>query len=38
MLRCIARISCFLVLMLAASFALAQAEFSADIVDMQKAD
>ena len=30
------RISCFFVLMIAASFALAQAEFSAEIVDLQK--
>jgi hypothetical protein len=36
MLRCITRISCFSVLMLAASFVLAQAEFSAEIVDLQK--
>ena len=36
MLRCIARISCLFGLMLAASFALAQAEFSAEIVDLQK--
>ncbi len=37
MLRRITRISCFFVLMLAAaSFALAQTEFSAEIVDLQK--
>ena len=36
MLRCVARISCFFALLLAASFALAQAEFSADMVDLQK--
>jgi hypothetical protein len=36
MLRCITRISCLFGLMLAASFALAQAEFSAEIVDLQK--
>jgi hypothetical protein len=36
MLRSIARISCFCALMLAASFVAAQAEFSADIVDLQK--
>jgi hypothetical protein len=36
MLRWITRISCFLVLILAPSFVLAQAEFSADIVDLQK--
>jgi hypothetical protein len=36
MLRWTARTSCFLVLMLAASFALAQTEFSAEIVDLQK--
>ncbi len=36
MLRSIARISCFCALMLAASFAMAQAEFSAEIVDLQK--
>jgi hypothetical protein len=34
--RSIARISCFCALMLAASFVVAQAEFSADIVDLQK--
>lgn len=34
--RWITRISCFLTLTLAASFALAQAEFSAEIVDLQK--
>jgi Domain of unknown function (DUF4412) len=37
MLRSMTRISCFLALTFAASFALAQAEFSADIVDLQKA-
>jgi len=36
MLRWIARISCFFALVLAASFALAQVEFSAEIVDLQK--
>ena len=36
MLRWITRVSCFCVLMLAASFAVAQAEFSAEIVDLQK--
>jgi hypothetical protein len=36
MLRCVARISCFLGIMLAASFVLAQMEFSAEIVDLQK--
>ena len=36
MLRWIIRISCFFALMLAASFAAAQAEFSAEIVDLQK--
>jgi hypothetical protein len=36
MLRCVTRISLFLALLLAASFALAQAEFSAEIVDLQK--
>jgi hypothetical protein len=36
MLRWTARISCFCALMLAASFVVAQAEFSADIVDLQK--
>jgi hypothetical protein len=36
MLRRITRISCFLALTLAASFALAQTEFSAEIVDLQK--
>jgi Domain of unknown function (DUF4412) len=36
MLRRTARTSCFLVIMLAASFALAQTEFSAEIVDLQK--
>jgi len=34
--RCIARISGFIVLMFAAGFVLAQTEFSADIVDLQK--
>jgi hypothetical protein len=34
--RCVARISCFLALMLAASFLLAQTEFSAEMVDTQK--
>jgi diamine N-acetyltransferase len=36
MLRWIARFSCFFALMLAASFGLAQSEFSAEIVDLQK--
>jgi hypothetical protein len=36
MLRLLTRISCFLALMLAASFVLAQAEFSAEVVDTQK--
>jgi hypothetical protein len=36
MLRWITRVSCFSALMLAASFAVAQAEFSAEIVDLQK--
>jgi hypothetical protein len=36
MFRRITCISCFLALMLAASFALAQMEFSAEIVDLQK--
>ena len=36
MLRYIARTSCFFALMLAASFVLGQAEFSAEIVDLQK--
>jgi hypothetical protein len=36
MLRWITRISCFFVLILAASFVLAQAEFSAEIVDLQR--
>jgi hypothetical protein len=36
MLRCVTRISLFLAVTLAASFALAQAEFAADIVDLQK--
>ena len=36
MLRCVARISGFLALMFAASLVLAQAEFSAEIVDLQK--
>jgi hypothetical protein len=34
--RLIARTSCFVVLMLAGTFALAQAEFSVEIVDLQK--
>jgi len=38
MLQWAIRISCFFVLMIAASFALAQAEFSADIADLQKSD
>jgi Domain of unknown function (DUF4412) len=38
MLRWMARASCFCVLVLAASFALAQTEFSAEIVDLQKPD
>jgi hypothetical protein len=37
MLRRIVRTFCFFVFMLAASFALAQTEFSADLVDLQKA-
>jgi hypothetical protein len=37
MLRRMTRVSCFLALVLAAGFAMAQAEFSADIVDLQKA-
>jgi hypothetical protein len=37
MLRWTARISCFFALLLAAGFALAQAEFSAELVDLQKA-
>ena len=37
MFRCAARLSIFIVLVFAASFALAQTEFSADIVDLQKA-
>jgi hypothetical protein len=37
MLRCVTRISLFCAVMLAASFVLAQAEFSAEIVDLQKA-
>ena len=36
MLRSIVRISCFCALLLAASFVVGQAEFSADIVDLQK--
>jgi hypothetical protein len=36
MLRYAARVSCFLALMLAAGFALAQTEFSAEMVDTQK--
>jgi hypothetical protein len=36
MLRCVNRIFCFLALMFAASFVLAQAEFSAEVVDTQK--
>jgi hypothetical protein len=36
MLQWMTRISCFFVFILAASFALAQTEFSADIVDLQK--
>ena len=36
MLRWIVRTSCFFALMLAASCALAQTEFSADVVDLQK--
>ncbi len=36
MIRCVARISCFIALIFAASLALAQAEFSAEIVDLQK--
>jgi hypothetical protein len=36
MLRWIVRMSCFFALVLAASFALAQTEFSADLVDLQK--
>lgn len=36
MFRTIARTSCFFALMLAASFVVAQAEFSAEIVDLQK--
>jgi hypothetical protein len=36
MLRWVARISCFCALTLAASFVAAQAEFSADIVDLQE--
>ena len=36
MLRWIARISCFFAFMLASSFLLAQSEFSAEIVDLQK--
>jgi uncharacterized protein DUF4412 len=36
MLRCVARISCLITLMFAAGFVLAQAEFSGEIVDLQK--
>jgi hypothetical protein len=36
MFRCAARLSIFFVLVFAASFALAQAEFSAEVVDLQK--
>jgi hypothetical protein len=36
MLRWVARASCFVALTLAGSYVLAQAEFSADIVDLQK--
>jgi hypothetical protein len=36
MLRVATRISCFFALLLAASFALAQADFSAEVVDLQK--
>jgi hypothetical protein len=36
MLRSTGRISCFFVLMLAASLVVAQTEFSADVVDLQK--
>jgi hypothetical protein len=36
MFRCAARLSIFFVLVFAASFALAQADFSAEIVDLQK--
>jgi len=36
MLRWIVRVSCFSALVLVASFAVAQAEFSAEIVDLQK--
>ena len=36
MLRWIARISCFFAFVLASSFVLAQSEFSAEIVDLQK--
>ena len=38
MLRRVARASCFFAVMLLASFVLAQTEFSADIVDLQKPD
>jgi hypothetical protein len=37
MLRRTVRMSCFFALVLAASFAVAQTEFSADVVDLQKA-
>jgi hypothetical protein len=37
-MRSITRFSCFFALMLAASFALGQTEFSAEIVDLQKPD
>ncbi|MFZ0318010.1 MAG: hypothetical protein WAL56_02715 [Candidatus Sulfotelmatobacter sp.] len=36
MLRVVTRISCFFALLLAASFALAQVDFSAEVVDLQK--
>jgi hypothetical protein len=36
MLRCLVRISCLIALMFAANLVLAQAEFSAEIVDLQK--
>jgi hypothetical protein len=36
MIRCAARLSIFFVLVFVASFALAQAEFSAELVDLQK--
>ena len=38
MLRLLARTACFVALLLVASFALAQSEFSAEIVDTQKPD